>query len=882
MEHRSLPWPGVRSWSTKKSLWGRAVFAAAMTVTLFLGNTSFAFNGFSANGDNGSYPDSANGRMNSAPYIHAHQITNAKIKLDGKLDDAVWANAEGGRGFLVWDPDRGTDPSEETVFKVAYDGGGIYFAVACLENDPANIAGNLARRDRFSNSDLVSIYIDPYFDKNTGYNFKVNPLGVKVDAYMYNNGDRDEDWNCVWDAETFQDERGWYAEIYVPFSSIRYRPSEEMTWGLQVYRYMHTRGEDTSWVTWDRELNGFISRFGELRGLREVKNPRQLEMRPYILGKSQDYAEPDFSDSPEQATNMGLDMKYGVTADLTLNATANPDFGHVESDPAVLNLSPFENFFEEKRPFFVEGSRFFRHPDFNMFYSRRIGLGDPSSRIRAAGKMTGKTKNGVSLGLLAAHADLASSGRHIDSMFKKGTNPETFLISRVGKEFNEGNQSFNVMGTYAHRDLSRGFTGYDGSDSTAIVNRDAVTAGLDFDLYWKDRTYNIQGSAVASDISDKYSGDKTGHGGNLDVRKVGGNFRGGTWGRWESDKLDINDVGFLSAPDEMNTGLWGQWRYNPEGESKTFNQARVNLNYWYGWLYGARTGYDVDTDEEAWSYGAGLPQETGGNVNGWMQFRNYYDAWWGISYNHESRNRWGTRGGPLMREPTTYGGWYGAGTDSRKQIRFNLDGNYFADRVGNNSANIFLGMRWRASSALDLSLNTGFRNRHDDTEWLENVTLSDRPGSDGTGIGGISYVFGRIHQQTLDITLRSSVLFTRDQSLDIYLQPFMTTGDYTNARELARADSYDFFDYSETRSDGSTYRAEDSDFSYTALNFNLVYRWEFRPASTLFLVWTHAKETFDQRIDNGPGYENNLGVGDMTNVEGENLFMAKISYWFNL
>ncbi|HEY7728219.1 MAG TPA: carbohydrate binding family 9 domain-containing protein, partial [Candidatus Eisenbacteria bacterium] len=236
-----------------------------------------AFVGFEGGREAATYPESSNGAATPTPAIEAHRLNGEGIRLDGRLDDSAWTQAESGSGFRVSDPDRGAKPSEETVFKVAYDEDAVYFGVACLEADPSKIAAKLSRRDRSSSSDLVSVYIDPYRDHTTGYNFKVNPLGVQQDGYIYNDGDRDDDWDAVWEARTSRDDRGWYAEMRIPFSAIRYRAAPSMTWGLQVYRYMHGRGEDTAWVIWEREKSGFVSRFGELRGIEGVRAPRQLE-----------------------------------------------------------------------------------------------------------------------------------------------------------------------------------------------------------------------------------------------------------------------------------------------------------------------------------------------------------------------------------------------------------------------------------------------------------------------------------------------------------------------------------------------------------------------------------------------------------------------------
>ena len=511
-----------------------------------------------------------------------------------------------------------------------------------------------------------------------------------------------------------------------------------------------------------------------------------------------------------------------------------------------------------------------------MFYSRRIGTRQDGARIRGAAKLTGKTKSGTSLGLLAATTDGKPEERW--DLFSTGNRPKSFLVSRVGQEFNDGNQKFNLMGTYtrSHQDKANDFEG-----------RDAYTGGMDFDLFWKDRTYNIQGSTVFSNIVNEGESGIWGTGGNLDVRKVGGTWRGGIWGRWEGDRLRLNDAGFLSAPDEIVSGLWLSRRYNPEGDSKVFNRADVNFNFWRGWLYGARQGFHDDTGELVWAYSKGVPQGLGGNFNGWMQFKNYYDAWWGIETMRNVLQRWETRGGPLMGEPNTTGGWWGVGSDNRKPFRWELEGNYFADTADNASWYLELDGRWNMSSAMTHEVSLGYRSRLDDTQYLDTVDLSDHPG--GVGIGGLSYVFGKIDQETFVVTLRSSVLFTRDQSLDLYVQPFLTVGEYSDIKELARPGSYDFHDYDGVivtgqDDDGNDITSDpaDSDFNYVAANLNLVYRWEFRPGSTFYLVWAHARESFSQRHDFMEGFNASLDTGELFSNEPTNTFMTKITYWFSL
>lgn len=848
----------------------------ALLCSLPAASAEASFQAFLPREEGTGFPSTSNGRATPTPSIPAYRLSgDDRIKLDGHLDEPAWEKAAAGDGFRVWEPDRGSIPSEETVFKVAYDEDAMYFAVACLEKDPSKVSAHLSRRDRFSNSDIVSVYIDPYLDHTTGYNFKVNPLGVLLDSYLYNDGDRDDDWDAVWEAQTFGDQDGWYVEMRIPFSAIRYRTAPSMTWGLEVYRYMHGRGEDTAWVTWDRNTRGFVSRFGQVTGIEGIRPPRRLELMPYVVGRATD-PPTVANDGIERFENWGADLKYGVTADLTLNATVQPDFGQVEADPAVLNLSPFETFFQEKRPFFIEGSRLFEHPDFNLFYSRRVGTGDPHSRIRYAGKLTGKAAGNVTIAALAASTDITGEGQ-AHNLLKNGDRLSRYFVGRFGKEFDGGRHRFNLMQTAvlntANRDLYGDFS-----------SREAYTSGVDFDLNSKDRQYNIQGSVVGSVINPEGSaGDSTvngakryGTGGSLDLRKVGGKWRYGWNGRWESAKLELNDLGFLESPDEMGMSGFLSRTFNPEGKSRTFNRADANLNFWKNWLYAGRSGYDKSTGALAWSYGRGHKQWMGTELNSWMQFRNYREAWWGLNFQTEGTRRYETRGGPLMREPLTFGGWVGYLTDSRKELVLRLEGNHFRDVARNHDTNGSLSLEWNQSSAINHSVEVAFHNRQDDTQYLETVDLSTRPG--GVGIGGLSYLFGRIHQQTGSVTLRTNLLFSRDKSLELYAQPFITVGDYAEVRELIRPDSYDFAHYMEPGIDPRNY-----DFRYTAVNWNAVYRWEYRPGSTFYLVWTQGRSQYDRRdfhAGSPETFRNDIRLSSLFSTEAENKFLAKITYWF--
>ena len=838
-----------------------------------------------------SHKDHTNGTTNPVPTIEAYYLDDQVITLDGVLDEEFWSFAETGWGFRQASPIRFGEASVPTTFKVAYDDEAIYFAMANWEDDMANVSSYLSRRDEIEASDLVSIYIDPYHDYTTGYNFRVNPAGVKQDAYVFDNGNRDMDWNAVWDAEVSADDRGWYVEIRIPFSAIRFKPEDDMTWGLQVYRWLHGRGEDTGWVVWDREESGFVNRFGTLTGLRGIDNPSKLEVLPYVVTRHTDPAAEGEADTWDHFQNMGADFKYGVTSNLTLNATIQPDFGQVEADPASLNLSPFETYYQEKRPFFVEGARFFKHPDFNLFYSRRIGTGDPNARIRAAGKLTGKIGGDFSLAVLAATTDVGVPGK-VHNPFVVGNGKSHYGLLRMGKEFDEGNHNINFMGTATKRDESSfSDVGYfDGGASRVL--RDGYSGGMDFEMNFDDRMYRLNGSVVGT-IVDPFENqvDPTlsretqyGTGGRMEFKKTTGTWRGELAGRWETDKLDPNDMGFLSAPDEKIVAADVGYNYDADGADSPFNHANIQLEAYRSWLYAGNSATDINTGDEAWSYNGGHHQSSGVHLSAWAQHRNFHQGWIFLGRAAEGTDKYATRGygdqpdkqrGPLVTRPGRNSLSFGGTTDWRKPASLHLEFHYDHGDEGMRGYGFSSNLRWNQSEHFSHSIGFGWNKTDNADQWITNAA-SDGSQAGVTGIGGVDYIFGKLDQKTYDITLRSNILFNRDQSLQIYLQPFLTYGNYTDAAWLATADSYDLRPYD---MDASL-----ADFEFGAVNLNVVYRWEYRPGSTIYLVWTHGKQRFDQRYyaaDQGE-WNNDFDAGYPFGTEPENIFMAKFSYWFSI
>jgi Domain of unknown function (DUF5916)/Carbohydrate family 9 binding domain-like len=840
-----------------------------------------ALEGFDPAGRGAAYPAKANGSNGDVPSLETVRITNGGVDIDGHLDESSWINAPAAGGFTQFSPERRGPAAEQTVFKVLYDDDAIYIGVACLRTNGSPITSCLSRRDQIISSDMIRVYLSPYHDMTTGYHFRINPHGVKEDYYNYGDLFHDQSWDAVWEADTSQDDGGWYAEIRIPFSSIRYRESESMTWGFNVFQYIHSLGQRTAWSNWDRDQSGFMSRSGTITGIENIRPPRQLEVTPYMVARVTDPSDPTASgysaEDWDEFGNFGADIKYGVTSDLTLSATVQPDFGQVEADPSQLNLSPFETYYSEKRPFFVEGAQFFWHPDNTVFYSRRIGTGSQNSRIRAAAKLTGKVAGNVSTALMFAATDETMGGR-AHNFLQGGDRKAYYGIGRFGTQFNDDQHSVNVMGTAVVRD----------QDSFDYATRNGYTTGGDFELNFRDRMYQLTGSFVGSMV-DRKAGPQPGSvdpdatygtGTRFELEKRSGKWLWALTTRHQSDKLDINDLGYINNPNHYAAQAWVQRVFNGDGETDWFTGGNIYFGNYRNWVWADRSVADPNNPgQELWSYDSGHSLLNNNSLNGWLEFRNRWGFYWGVNYNPGCTDLYATRWtpdwsqrGPLMSSPDNYDAWLGIFSDERRDFSMSFDYNQSGDEAGSLDRQFELDSEWVVSSKLTCEIGARYSWSHDDAQWVGNFDNT------GGGIGDVSYTFAELDQKTLDITLRGSYLFDRDNSLELYLQPFVTVGDYANLRELTRVDSYDLDPY-------AGYDVRNEDFSYGAVNLNLVYRYEYRPGSTIFLVWAHARQSYDQRGFHGmPGdpsnlFTNNLSGDTLFNNEAENTFLLKINYW---
>ena len=860
----------------RRSRWIGIAVPCAVCVTV-AATVATPYPGFDPGGSGPVYPDQADGRKTTPPSITAHRVPAGTIHIDGLLDESEWAAAPAGTGFTQFEPDRRGEPGEETVFKVLYDDDAIYFGIACCRDHGTATTTCLSRRDHITGSDLVRLYLSPYHDMVTGYHFRINPDGVKEDYYNYGDLYHDASWDAVWEADTSRDPDGWYAEIRLPFSSIRYRPAASMTWGLNLFQHIYTLGQRTAWSNWDRDQQGFMSRSGTVTGLDGIRPPRQLEIMPYVVGRTTDPSDPaahgPSHERWDNQGNFGADLKYGVTADLTLNATFQPDFGQVEADPSVLNLSPFETYYEEKRPFFIEGAQFFVHPNFNMFYSRRIGTGRETSRIRYAGKLTGKTLGKFSTAVLVAATDESREGQ-AHNPFLRGDRRATYAIGRFGRQFHHDLHHVNVMQTAVVRDPAS----FDGPVRTGY------TTGGDFELNFHDRMYQVSGSLVGSVIDPHRPEGRSAHdpapvygtGSRLEVKKSSGDWRAALTTRHQSDRLDLNDLGYITDPDHYAVQAWVTRVFNADDEGESFlSSGSTQLRVYRSWIYAGRRQADpADPARDLWSYDRGHDLLTSWSFDGDLTTRGFAAANLGVTYEPRRSNLYITRRapggerGPLMVVPAQLEGYLYANSDSRKNHIAGLGLEWNRDTAGGHRARFNPSLSGVWNGRMTYEVGAGIEDLHDDAQWIGNV---ENPGG---GIGGVSYLFAELDQSTWDLTLRSSLLFTRDQSLELYCQPFLTVGSYRNPRELARADTRDLRAYA-----GVDPAA--GDFSYGAVNLNLVYRWEYRPGSTFYAVWTHARSDYDERgfHDDGRDFRNDFRIEPLGEREGENRFLLKVSYW---
>jgi hypothetical protein len=830
----------------------------------------------------------------------AARVTTPPV-LDGRTDDPVWTTAQVIDQFLEYDPNEGKETRFKTEVRVTYDDRNLYVLARMYDPAPDSIVSLLSRRDVRTASEQLKLMIDSYHDKKTAFEFIVNPAGVKRDFYVSNDNNEDASWDAVWDVATKIDSVGWVAEFRIPFSQIRYAPGDEHTFGLMIVRDIARTGARISWPLYHRNSQGYVSQSGELRGIGRLPMPRRLELLPYAVLKNETR---DFGSAPPAGAarydhpnkiTAGMDLKYGLSSDLTLDATINPDFGQVEADPAQLNLTAFESFFEERRPFFLEGAGIF---SFNtscgdidsgctgLFYSRRIGrnpqladqYGDATSAtatpIATAAKITGRMANGFSVGLLDAVTQRVDGVTPFDGQ-PVAIEPRTnYAVARLQRDHSDGNGDMGLMLTAVNRQLDAG--------SAPYLRSGAYTGGLDLRRRFWNKNYEIRTFAATSDMrgsqqaiaalqtntvhayqrpDDRIPFDSLRTSLRGDAERISFSKFGGGVTRFQtvyqrfSPGFESNDIGYQQRADEQLFRNWFALQY--QKPTKYYQRAFFNFNF-----------------QERWST-EGLPLGSGLNHNFHVQLPNYYWVHFGVNANEllTSYADRDARGGPAIRRSPSKSFWSGIESDSRRAVTANVwFGGWKGDEGRSFDAYVNPYVEFRVSSRFSTSFGFNYERYTTDQQFYDSYGAV---GSDTT-----HYTFARLDQTTVSLNSRLNFTATPNLSFQFYGEPFVSNGIYSDWKELAapRADAY----ADRYKPYGSGKGIFDG-FNYRQLRSSAVLRYEYRPGSTLFAVWQQGRS--NNLVPGQEGYMGNYSLSRDYNSafrdHPNNTFLVKWSYWIN-
>ena len=793
--------------------------------------------------------------------------------IDGRDTDAAWGAATAITAFRQFDPTEDAEPAMRTEARIAHDDTHLYVFVRAFDPRPDSIIALLSRRDVRTASDQIKVMIDSYHDRRTGFEFAVNPAGVKRDYYAFEDGREDVSWDAVWEVATRIDSLGWTAEFRIPLSQLRYPPAPSHTFGVMITRELARRNERVSWPLLRRSRNALVSQFGDVTGFVGLASPRRLEVTPYVLARNVGAVRGDAIRRSQQGT-MGADVKFGITSNLTLDGTINPDFGQVEADPAQLNLTAFETFFEERRPFFLEGMSIFQFgadPE-QLFYSRRIGRAPQltslapdgvdlpgASRILGAGKLTGRVAGGTSLGVLAAATDRVTAG---------GTTiePRTIYgLARASRDLRGGESAVGAMATAVDRALD--------ARESPYLRRAAYAGGIDgrhrfgkgrFELTSSLAASSVRGSAGAIARTQRSSVHEFQRPDDLLVvdttrtsldgtsfrvvaKKVAGLVRGTASYQRTSAGYETNDLGFLARADEqvVNTNL----RFIPTKPVGAWRNASLEF---YGQHRFTTAGLPIGALYEAFVNGY-RPSGSYASVDAWVENA-------GAVYCDRC-----ARGGPALRVSPSWNVLVNWAADPKRRVSPQVAAIYTVADGGRTLLwRVRPYVRVRPSTRLGFELGTRYQYNRDNTQWMANVGV--------VGVDTTHYLFGRLHQDLLSFTGRMDLTIRPTMSLQLYAAPFVTAGRFADVRELAapRARAYDarFRPYAGT--------PPDERFNEKSFNSSVVARWEYRPGSTLFVVWTQGRSQGDRDVGS---FDAPRDYRNLFAARPENVLLVKAAYW---
>jgi hypothetical protein len=856
-----------------------------------------------------------------APEIRAASVAG-EIRIDGRLDDPPWAQATPAIQFIQRDPDEGRPASERTEVRVLIGADALYVGARMYDSDPKGIKSVLARRDEPVESDQFEVLIDAYHDHLSAVRFRITPAGAIRDAVLgaASQGGRDDvSWDPVWDYAARVDSLGWTAELRIPLSQLRFNPQDDAVWGIQFSRVILRKGEEDFFAFTPKREQAGVNRYGHLTGLGRLRAGRHFEVLPYSVGRAEythvTTGDP-FRDGNDYFGDAGVDLKYGVTSDLTLDATINPDFGQVEVDPAVVNLTAFETFFPEKRPFFVEGADVFRFGgirSFNtfgfpsFFFSRRIGrqpqgdinAGDvgfsdvpDQTTIRAAAKLSGRTRGGWSVGVLDA-VTAEERARWQDTLGGRHVTPveplTNYFVARTRKDLRAGNTAVGGLVTAVQRDL-------DAPALADVLRRRAYLAGVDFAHGWDNRNWSLDGAVALSHVSgtagaiaatqtssaryyqrpdarhSRYDPTRTDLAGvayqvSL-ARNSGVHWIGSLAYQETGPGFEANDLGFQSSASRRALStLIGYKEDRPHKLVRNWNLIPFTNHAW-----------NFDGDRTFGSFG----------LIANLTFANFWSLFLRHDYGPTAWDDRLTRGGPVVVYPSQEDVVVEVASDSRKTMRLDANAFYAWDGAGGTFGQYSVSLSLRPAPAARVSVGPSLTRNDPRAQYV--TTVAD---TFARATYDARYVFATLHQTEVSLVTRVDWTFTPRLSFQLFLQPLISAADFRDLKELAAPRTFDFTVYGRDRGvvvptaagdtidpgdGGPKFFVDNQDFNFRSLRANAVLRWEWRPGSTLFVVWQQARQQ-------------SAGIGDfrfgrdfdaLVHAPADNILAVKINYWIGL
>ena len=832
------------------------------------------------------------------PSVRAHAVRRSgSITIDGKLDEASWTDAPKQGSFTQRFPKDGAKPDVDTRFAVLYDDSALYVGVWADDKEPHLIRKTLTRRDLDVPADSIAVGFDSYHDRRTAYVFQLNAAGVQRDMMMFDDSKQDDTWDAVWTGEANVHASGWCAEFRIPLNQLRFAQGETQEWGLQVLRMVARTQEQATWSPWPRTAPEVVSRFGVVDGIDKLKPSRRLELLPYASGGFDvmpvDASDP-LNDSANLRRNAGVDVRYGLGPAFTLSATLNPDFGQVEADPSQINLSGNELFFAEKRPFFLEGVDLFKLPigqsdnsPEGAFYSRRIGAAPPapdmdydyikaptSTTIYSAAKLTGKTRSGWSVGVFDAVTGeedalvVDASGARMSPVVAPLTN---YALARVKRDLNDGRTSIGASVSAVNRALG----------DTPLVDSlhdQAYTGGFQVVHRFGDSPYQFDIHGVSSYVhgskeaiartqrsvrhlyqrpdirsGDRFDPDRTSLAGwdvSWKLGKLGEtkHWRWGSGGDIRSRGLELNDLGFQNGSDRMIPYVFVAYADSDPGDHVLNWQLNTDV-------------YTVATLEPR-------AQVYGYEWNISAQLANYWQLATGGNADLSLWDVTALRGGRALRGENRLQGWANINSDTRKRVWVSF--NIYGGRTPNaheTDGGVDFGVNIQARSNIDVFVGPSYSDRNDALQYVDEVVDMQ---------GETHFVFANIRQTVAGLTLRLNWTFSPRLSLQAYAQPFIANGSYTDYKDVNNPGAKQYEDRFVPLPDGM-YTGR-PDFDFMQLRSTLVMRWEYRPGSSIYAIWSHGRTN---EGDNGQ-FDLSRDLAGLGNADSENVVMLKANYWIGL